>query len=515
MAEEKKRKQNKSKAGGFKQFSIDQWMQKENSSSSVATDTTGCYRPRAGIEMFFAKKKKNKALKKPAEAAAVMMNNNAPTRRVAEMPKHHEEGNNNIIDLSIDEEDDDDEDNKKDIIDLTAAQDEHYDGHDDTAALLFSPQEFYEMWSAAEVDHGLATEEIENSKMMRAANSKVHSSCQQKRAQYGRLMPQGFETLLQPQFLNLQPSDLFLDIGHGLGSLVLQAAYTKGCQARGIELDHDRNVVAGEYARNLEHQRTHLPQYLLQQQSQQQQHGSSRHDDDRPRRVGTVQLKCGELQDPKFRRFLIGAKHLKQKRQDDDNGGDDFIVCPKHVVKAWVNNYNGVFGDKSAKPTDKIYLDHFVGGLLALMRPGSIMVTLHKLPLGPSLEDANMYRKKHHFEERPDASFFSLEELELGRANEITSWSHQSGKKEIITAYKYTRVDQGTTNGEAVFYCCNKACPLWNGAQPVIQEIQHNGPKIVARTGCMEHCAVNVGVSRKRKQAQALPRPNDDDDDDQ
>jgi len=35
--------------------------------------------------------------------------------------------------------------------------------------------------------------------------------------------------------LDLQATNLFLDIGHGIGNTCLQAAYTIGCDARGIE----------------------------------------------------------------------------------------------------------------------------------------------------------------------------------------------------------------------------------------------------------------------------------------
>ena len=35
--------------------------------------------------------------------------------------------------------------------------------------------------------------------------------------------------------LKVDKTQVFLDIGHGLGSTCLQAAYTIGCEARGIE----------------------------------------------------------------------------------------------------------------------------------------------------------------------------------------------------------------------------------------------------------------------------------------
>ena len=35
--------------------------------------------------------------------------------------------------------------------------------------------------------------------------------------------------------LKVDKTQVFLDIGHGLGNTCLQAAYTIGCEARGIE----------------------------------------------------------------------------------------------------------------------------------------------------------------------------------------------------------------------------------------------------------------------------------------
>jgi len=44
----------------------------------------------------------------------------------------------------------------------------------------------------------------------------------------------------------LQRGHSFVDIGHGLGNLPLQAAYTIGCESRGLELVGDRCDISQE-----------------------------------------------------------------------------------------------------------------------------------------------------------------------------------------------------------------------------------------------------------------------------
>jgi hypothetical protein len=44
--------------------------------------------------------------------------------------------------------------------------------------------------------------------------------------------------------LGLRKDDVFVDFGHGIGSVALQASYTVGCKARGIELIPARQQVA-------------------------------------------------------------------------------------------------------------------------------------------------------------------------------------------------------------------------------------------------------------------------------
>ena len=52
--------------------------------------------------------------------------------------------------------------------------------------------------------------------------------------------------------LHLKRSDVFLDIGHGVGNTCLQAAYCIGCEARGIEIIKDRYQVSLDFAQKLD-----------------------------------------------------------------------------------------------------------------------------------------------------------------------------------------------------------------------------------------------------------------------
>jgi hypothetical protein len=45
----------------------------------------------------------------------------------------------------------------------------------------------------------------------------------------------------------LKKDEIFIDIGHGIGNAVLQAALTIGCNSRGLELNRDRFLLSKEF----------------------------------------------------------------------------------------------------------------------------------------------------------------------------------------------------------------------------------------------------------------------------
>ena len=51
--------------------------------------------------------------------------------------------------------------------------------------------------------------------------------------------------------MNLQRSDIFIDLGHGIGNATLQAAYTRGCESRGIEIMQQRCFIAEQFKERL------------------------------------------------------------------------------------------------------------------------------------------------------------------------------------------------------------------------------------------------------------------------
>lgn len=111
---------------------------------------------------------------------------------------------------------------------------------------LYSYEQFNKLWES------LDPESVEKSALVRRANTcvKEHESGVQYNAQYGRMLPGSTDMIFQ--ILQLQRDDLFLDVGHGIGNACLQAAYTVGCEARGIEVVKDRYDIGLRFQEALE-----------------------------------------------------------------------------------------------------------------------------------------------------------------------------------------------------------------------------------------------------------------------
>jgi hypothetical protein len=112
----------------------------------------------------------------------------------------------------------------------------------------YSLQEFEGMIQKAADNHLIDIEVLEKSQGVKRANHHIAKtdSTNQTRAQYGRTLWQGSARLFELGGLVAGKVDdegkpqVFCDIGHGVGNVVFQAAYTLGCEARGIELVQDR-----------------------------------------------------------------------------------------------------------------------------------------------------------------------------------------------------------------------------------------------------------------------------------
>ena len=77
----------------------------------------------------------------------------------------------------------------------------------------------------------------------------------QRKAIYGEILPPAAHFMLQT-IAQLKPGSVFCDLGHGAAHLVLQAAFTTGCESRGIELMEARHSVAESL---LGHMQNHFP----------------------------------------------------------------------------------------------------------------------------------------------------------------------------------------------------------------------------------------------------------------
>eukprot|EP00594_Rhizosolenia_setigera_P020686 CAMPEP_0178981458 /NCGR_PEP_ID=MMETSP0789-20121207/27067_1 /TAXON_ID=3005 /ORGANISM="Rhizosolenia setigera, Strain CCMP 1694" /LENGTH=318 /DNA_ID=CAMNT_0020671993 /DNA_START=501 /DNA_END=1458 /DNA_ORIENTATION=+ len=210
--------------------------------------------------------------------------------------------------------------------------------------------------------------------------------------------------------VNLKSTDVFVDLGHGIGNTVLQAALTVGCDARGIEIVPERCRVAEQFHK------------LIFEYIEETDYMSWR------RKIGNIEFREGCLNDKKNEDFIIEAD------------------------VAFVNNANDIFGTRCTE-ANAYSIDYFVGCLFAKMKPGARMVTLYPLLcLGRSLVEENEHRRNCGLEEDINASFFTCDTYDLGK--DSVNWSTGN-----TTIYVYTRVFQSETgDGTALFLCGNKRC---------------------------------------------------------
>uniref|UniRef100_A0A7S4M4R7 Histone-lysine N-methyltransferase, H3 lysine-79 specific n=1 Tax=Odontella aurita TaxID=265563 RepID=A0A7S4M4R7_9STRA len=284
-------------------------------------------------------------------------------------------------------------------------------------AAPFSTREFEGLWRTVEARQKVTTEQIESSSLFRGANNSdaktAGLSAVQTRAQYGRTLFAGTKRIID--MTELKPSEIFLDIGHGAGNACLQAAFTVGCEARGVEVVPERCRIADIFREELSDRADEVAE---------EERG-------RKRSIGEVMLREGSLTDPAHREFMTAA---------------DVVL---------VNNSDDIFGVRSGDVEGRPTLDAHVGGILAMLKPGARMVAFHPLLcLGRGLSEENERRRRAKLDESLDASFFTVERRSIGR--NAVSWS----KTKEITVYLYRRVSQtgSADTGQALFLCSNKKC---------------------------------------------------------
>lgn len=149
-----------------------------------------------------------------------------------------------------------------------------------------------------------------------------------------------------------------------------------------------------------------------------------------------------------------GSLHAPEHRDFLTVGGP---TLGRPVDVALCNNFGDVFGHRCVDKPELITMDQYLAANFALMQPDSCFITLHPLPLPPSLEESNMIRKKLGLQESDEASFYDVQEYELsGRG--LLSWTNKP-----FSVYKYTR----TAQREASFLCCNAECDKARSMQAI------------------------------------------------
>ena len=321
----------------------------------------------------------------------------------------------------------------------------------DAYCKAYTHKEFFNMWKNWEKKTE-RVDEVEDSRLIKRANNTMcpADTDGQVKAQYGRVLPHAMKKMIK--ILELRREDIFLDIGHGVGNTCLHASFCTGCDSRGIEVVTDRHEIADKFRGGMyaEHNCGEAP---------------------RPE-VGKVDLRLGRLEDPEQKDFLT-----------------------KGVTRAYVNNFNGVFAERSSKNKDKWFLDDYISGIFASMAPGAIMVTFHPLNLGLNRENANSLRSKHNLAESDHASYYESEKILLGQAFCSVKWNKRSGNTNNIFVYKYKRLHQ-PGHHDAVFLCSNPSCKMASDMVPIPATTKNEDGRCV-----INHCECKFSPKNLRKRS--------------
>lgn len=236
--------------------------------------------------------------------------------------------------------------------------------------------------------------------------------------------------------------------------VVIQAAFTRGCLSKGLEVVKGRH----EYAITC------------------MNHALSCIEED----------KMGEK---KFPTALAPGEMVFYSVDLRSPACKDVFLKPSHekgAIKAFFNNFNGILGDLSSDATTGTSVESYVAGQFASWPPGSQLVTVSPLLcLGKSNKDAVWELQKFGLSagSPSDASFFSVTETFLGPQNKVMSWSCTGTCVNTITAYKYTRLSQNS-HGSAVFLCLNPDCGSAQAGTPVDAVKMESGLPLVNRCSC-------------------------------
>jgi hypothetical protein len=254
-------------------------------------------------------------------------------------------------------------------------------------------------------------------------------------AHYGRMMPDAINRVFE--FMELSQNDVFFDIGSGIGTLLLQAAYTIGCHSIGLELLEGRHAAALKLR---DFVKTRVKTWY-----------------GKEARQVSVDFVKADVKTPEGAKEFSDAIHIVNMTEDG-------------AFKAFLNNFEGVLGDRSPCAVDGTSLEHYVAGQFASWPVGSQLVTISPLfCLGTPLERAKEELKRLGLMSKGDAShasFFSVDEMTVGPQNEVASWSYEGGCVKDVVAYKYTRIEQAGVEWSA-FRCLNRMCPVARSGEAI------------------------------------------------
>jgi hypothetical protein len=205
------------------------------------------------------------------------------------------------------------------------------------------------------------------------------SSFEQRSAMYGRILPLAALCMFR-YALSLSADDTFVDVGHSLGLVPIQASYMFGCNSCGIELLPQRYLVSLQVLSSMVRilQGQHTP-------------------------VGEVSLFQGSfISSQYFGRHLFPKGTANATLKSPNNS------LPLHPVKMFCNNFNASFAKHSQLSPHELMLDYHLGVLFALTPPGSKLVTLYPLSqLPPSLDECRASCHKAGLSPPPNCSFYT------------------------------------------------------------------------------------------------------------
>ena len=212
-----------------------------------------------------------------------------------------------------------------------------YSSEDFTKAQEAVEDALTEQYKCSQGNKSICVEALELSAMVRSKNGVSQSEMTKHSSlQYGRIYNDAMFLLLKSDVVALQPTEVFLDIGHGLGLQTLLAAYCFGSESRGIELDEDRYLISLQYRELISTLNSHVIPSPA---------------------VGSVDLRLGNAAE--------SSKHLE-------------YITTSDVV--FVNNYANVYAksDKIKTPS----LDKYIAGYFAQSKIGTRLISLSQVRRG-------------------------------------------------------------------------------------------------------------------------------------